>query len=87
MWKAARWCGRRTMRRSMCFKLKIMDTTIKIDSALLDDALKLSKLQSKKAVVDEALKQFIDRLRRKAMLELRGNVSWEGDLNQMRETR
>ncbi|MCC6411387.1 MAG: type II toxin-antitoxin system VapB family antitoxin [Saprospiraceae bacterium] len=64
-----------------------METTIKIDAELLEDALKLSHLSSKKAVVDEALKQFIDRLRRKAMSDLRGKVLWEGDLNQMRETR
>lgn len=64
-----------------------MRATIEIDAELLKTALNLSQLPSKKAVVDEALKQFVNYLRRRQMLELRGKVRWEGDLEQMRETR
>ncbi|HRI59987.1 MAG TPA: type II toxin-antitoxin system VapB family antitoxin [Saprospiraceae bacterium] len=64
-----------------------MRANIEINPELLETALQLSRLGSKKAVVDEALKQFVNHLRRRQMLELRGKVNWEGNLSLMRETR
>lgn len=61
-----------------------MQTSIKIDDQLMDAALELSGLQSKKAVVEEALKIFVQMLQQKAIQELRGKLTWEGDLEQMR---
>lgn len=61
-----------------------MQTNIKIDDQLMDTALELSGLKSKKAVVEEALKIFVQMLQQKSIQELRGKLKWEGDLNQMR---
>ena len=59
-------------------------TNIKIDEVLIEEAKASSKLTTKKAIINEALVQYVARLRRMQMLELRGKVKWEGDLEQMR---
>ena len=61
-----------------------MKTNIEIDEALLSEAKKLSQAKTKKQVVEQALQYYIQSLYRKQMLELRGKVQWEGDLDQMR---
>lgn len=61
-----------------------MRTNIVIDDILMQQALKLSGLDTKKAVVEEALKLFIQIRQQNALRELRGKLKWEGDLEQMR---
>lgn len=61
-----------------------MRTNIDIDEALLDEAIELSDLKTKKAVVEEALRTIVrQRKQRKALDELWG-IGWEGDLEEMR---
>jgi Arc/MetJ family transcription regulator len=61
-----------------------MRTNIDIDDELLEDAMALSALKTKKAVVEEALKAIVlERRRRNALKSLWG-VGWEGNLEQMR---
>ena len=62
-----------------------MRTNIELDDRLVTEALKISKLKTKKEVVNEALKRFVASLKRKQILALRGEGTWEGNLNQMRE--
>jgi len=61
-----------------------MRTNIEIDNQLMHQALELSQLKTKKDVVDKALRQFVKYLRRQQMLQLRGQVRWEGNLTEMR---
>jgi len=61
-----------------------MQVKIEVDNTLMEAALQLSQLRSKKAVVDEALRQLVARLRRQQMLQLRGQVQWDGNLDEMR---
>jgi Arc/MetJ family transcription regulator len=61
-----------------------MKTNVEIDEALLSEAKKLSQARTKKQVVEQALQYYIQSLYRKQMLQLRGKVQWEGDLDQMR---
>lgn len=58
-------------------------STIEINNELMDTALRLSKIKTKKNVVEQALENFIKGLRRKDMLNLRGKVKWDGDLDEM----
>lgn len=59
-----------------------MRTNIVIDDQLMNDALEVSGLQTKKQAVEEGLKALI-RLRRQAKLRgLRGKLKWEGDLDE-----
>ncbi|WP_353484825.1 type II toxin-antitoxin system VapB family antitoxin [Haliscomenobacter sp.] len=61
-----------------------MRTNIVIDDQLMDQAINLSGLETKKAVVEQALKLYIQLLQQAALRELRGKLRWEGDLDQMR---
>ena len=61
-----------------------MRTNIEINDKLMETAQRLSKIKTKKEVVEQALENFIKELRRKDMLNLEGKVRWEGDLDEMR---
>lgn len=61
-----------------------MRISIDIDTQLMEQALQLSQLSTKKEVVNIALKEFVMRLRRLKMLELEGKIEWEGNLDEMR---
>jgi Arc/MetJ family transcription regulator len=64
-----------------------MRTNIVIDDQLMSKAMEVSGLKTKRAVVEEGLRTLV-RLKRQAdILELRGKVQWEGDLDQMRRNR
>ena len=57
-----------------------MRTNIIIDQKLMERAMTLSGLPTKRAVVDEALKLYVQMLHQKALHQLRGQLSWEGYL-------
>jgi Arc/MetJ family transcription regulator len=61
-----------------------MRTNIEIDDELMDEALKLTGLPTKRAVVEEGLRLMV-RLRKqaRALKSLQG-LGWEGDLDAMR---
>jgi Arc/MetJ family transcription regulator len=61
-----------------------MRTNIVIDDALMTQAMSLSGLETKKAVVEEALKVFIQIQQQLLIRNFRGKLKWEGDLEQMR---
>ncbi len=61
-----------------------MRTNIVIDDELMDEALKASGLTTKKEVVEEGLKLIVRQNKQQAIRKLRGKLSWEGDLNEMR---
>ncbi|HMO38006.1 MAG TPA: type II toxin-antitoxin system VapB family antitoxin [Saprospiraceae bacterium] len=61
-----------------------MRTNIVIDDTLMERALTLSGLNTKKAVVEAALKLFIQIQQQAALRALRGKLQWEGDLEEMR---
>lgn len=61
-----------------------MRTNIDIDDKLLEQAMKVSKLKSKKELVNHALEELVRLNRRKKMLSLFGKVKWEGNLGEMR---
>jgi len=61
-----------------------MRTNIELDDALVQQALKLSKLRTKKDVVHEALKNYVAWMKKKELLNLRGQVTWEGNIKEMR---
>jgi Arc/MetJ family transcription regulator len=62
-------------------------TNIEIDDELLSQAMAAAGLQTKRATVEAGLRLLV-RVRRqsKALAELKG-LSWEGDLNEMRQGR
>lgn len=61
-----------------------MRTNIVIDDKLMEDALKASGLGTKREAVEEGLKALIRLNRQNDIRSLRGQLSWEGDLGEMR---
>ena len=64
-----------------------MRTNIVLDDELVKEGLKLTKLKTKKDLVNLALEELVARRRRKKILKLEGKVKWEGNLNEMRRSR
>ena len=61
-----------------------MKKNIEVDEALVSEAKALSQATTENQVVELALQYYIQCLYRKQMLQLRGQVQWDGDLDQMR---
>ena len=62
----------------------IMRTNIVIDDKLMNDALKATGLGTKKEAVELGLKTLIKLKKQEGIKKLRGRLTWEGDLNDMR---
>lgn len=62
-----------------------MRTTLNIDDQALQAAMKLSGGRTKTEVINEALRRFVRAKKRRRLLELRGEVEWEGDLDDLRK--
>ncbi|HNE29608.1 MAG: type II toxin-antitoxin system VapB family antitoxin [Saprospiraceae bacterium] len=67
-------------------KKLVMDNVVKvkIDDALLENAMRLSHLSNKNELINEALRQLVAKLQRQQMLHLQGKINWEGSLDEMR---
>ena len=61
-----------------------MRTNIAIDDYLMGKALELTDVKTKKAVVEKALKLLIQVQTQEAIRKLRGKLTWEGNLSEMR---
>lgn len=64
-----------------------MRTNVVIDDDLIQQAMQLSGIKTKRETIDEALRAFVRLQRQKAVLALEGVVAWEGDLDAMRTGR
>ena len=64
-----------------------MRTNIVIDDELMETALHLTGLDTKKSVVHHALTELVASIRRRRMLGLKGELCWEGDLDRIRRGR
>ncbi len=61
-----------------------MRTNIVIDDDLLNEALLLTQLKTKKAVVETALKLLVRMEKQERIRQFRGKLTWEGNLDEMR---
>lgn len=64
-----------------------MRTNIVIDDALMDEALRISGAHSKREAVELGLKLLIRMKSQEQLRALRGQLDWEGDLEQDRAGR
>lgn len=64
-----------------------MRTNIVIDDKLMKDALKATGLNTKKEAVEMGLKTLIRLKKQEKIRKFKGKLAWEGDLNEMRQTR
>lgn len=70
-----------------CVHYEPMKTHIDLDDTLLEQVFQLGGFATKKAAVNTALAEYAKLLKRRELLEMRGKISWEGDLNEMRADR
>jgi Arc/MetJ family transcription regulator len=61
-----------------------MRTNIEIDDDLLLEAMAASGLTTKRATVEEALRQLVLSHRRREAIRSLAGIGWEGDLDEMR---
>ncbi len=61
-----------------------MRTNIVIDDKIMNEAIKVSGIKTKRALVEEALKLLIRLNKQTKIKELKGQLLWEGNLNEMR---
>lgn len=61
-----------------------MRTNIDIDDDLLAQAMRASGLSTKRATVEEALRQLVSSHERREALNSSAGIDWEGDLDEMR---
>lgn len=62
-----------------------MRTTLNIDDEALREAMELGRGRTKTEIINEALRRFVRAKRRRQLLELRGKVEWEGDIDALRK--
>lgn len=61
-----------------------MRTNIVIDDELMNEAMTLSRLKTKKAVVEAGLKLLVQMKKQEQIKSLRGKLKWDGDLDATR---
>ncbi len=54
-----------------------MPTNLAIDDRLLEEALRLGKHRTKRATVNEALKEYVERRRQMEVLDLFGRIDYD----------
>lgn len=62
-------------------------TNIVLDSQLVEAGMKATGIKTKRQLVDHALRELLRHEKQAKLLELAGNVEWEGDLDSMRQGR
>ncbi len=56
-----------------------MRTNVVLDDELIDEALKLSGVKTKKDVIDFALREFVSTRKRENLLDLEGTIEFQED--------
>ncbi len=62
-------------------------TNIELNDQLVREARRLTRLKTKRAIVDRALELLVRTERRKGLLRYFGRGIWKGDLREMRRRR
>jgi len=62
-------------------------TNVDLDDVLIKKAMELTKISTKKAVINKALEELIKSKTRKGMLKYINSGVWEGNLKEMRTVR
>jgi putative antitoxin of VapBC-like toxin-antitoxin system len=60
---------------------KIMPTNLAIDDKLIEDARLVGQHRTKKAVVTEALQEYIQRRKQVEIIKLFGTIEYDSDYN------
>ncbi len=64
-----------------------MSESMSLDENLLSEARELTGIEGREAIINEALKLFVQVRRQDGLRRLRGKVTWEGNLDELRRGR
>ena len=64
-----------------------MRTNIEIDDKLMKEAMRSAKTKTKKETVEAGLRMLVRLKRQEGIRRLRGKVKWEGNLDELRQSR
>ena len=59
-------------------------TNVVIDEALIQAGLRATGLKTRRDLIDFALRDLLRRKSQRALMDLKGSIAWEGDLDAMR---
>ena len=62
-------------------------TNIVLDDSLVTRCQKLTGIKTRRALVDHALRELLRHKEQKRLLELKGQIDWQGDLSDWRTVR
>jgi Arc/MetJ family transcription regulator len=62
-------------------------TNVVLDEALVAKCQRATGIRTRRALIDHALQELLRRKQQRKILELRGKVTWEGDLSAWRRGR
>jgi len=60
-------------------------TNVLLDDKIVEDCLKATGIKTRRALIDHALRELLRHESQTKILELKGKVHWEGDLNEWRQ--
>jgi len=62
-------------------------TNVELDEKLVSEAMKITRIDTKKQLLNFALGELVRKAKRKKILKLEGKVKWAGNLDEMRKSR
>jgi Arc/MetJ family transcription regulator len=62
-------------------------TNVVLDEELIHRGIELTGLKTQRDLIDYALRELVRRKEQKKIIQLKGAIDWQGDLNEMRELR
>ena len=68
-------------------KSETVRTNIVLNTNLVEAGLKATGLRTRRELVDFALRELLRHKKQRKVLSLKGKVTWEGDLEEMRTGR
>ena len=71
----------------MCVDFLCMPTNLAIDDQLLEEARRVGGYRTKRETVNEALREFIQRRRRRELVKLFGTIDYDASYDYKRERR
>lgn len=67
--------------------MRMKRTNLVLDEALLEEATRLGGERTYSRTVERALRDFVQRIKARRILDLEGSGLWEGNLSTIREDR
>ena len=62
-------------------------TNVVLDEKLVQDCIKATGIKTQKALIDHALRELLRHEKQIKILELKGSVNWNGNLDEWRQNR